>query len=59
MRLAGKAPYVSFFSAAGLESELTSAGFTIIERARHGSERKDARIFIVARKTDDRVRIRP
>jgi ubiquinone/menaquinone biosynthesis C-methylase UbiE len=52
MRFIGKAPHVSYFSAAGLESELQSAAFTIIERARHGSKRKDARIFLAARKTD-------
>ena len=50
MRLVGKAPFVAFFSAAELESEIQRAGFTIVERARHGSQRKDARIFIVARK---------
>jgi ubiquinone/menaquinone biosynthesis C-methylase UbiE len=50
MRLIGKAPYVAFFSAEEFEREIERAGFTIIERARHGSERKDARIFIVARK---------
>ncbi len=48
-RFVGKAPYVSFFSALELESEIERAGFTIIERSRHGSGRKDARIFIVAR----------
>ena len=53
MRLIGKAPFVAFFSAAELESEIARAGFTVIERARHGSERKDARIFIVARKPDE------
>ena len=50
MRLVGKAPYVDFFSAAALESEIERAGFAIVERARHGSGRKDPRIFIVARK---------
>ncbi|MBX9775783.1 MAG: class I SAM-dependent methyltransferase [Xanthobacteraceae bacterium] len=50
MRLIGKAPFVAFFSAAELENEIAGAGFTIVERARHGSGRKDARIFIVARK---------
>lgn len=45
----GKAPWVSFFSAPQLEAEITAAGFTIIEQARHGSKRKDPRIFIVAR----------
>jgi ubiquinone/menaquinone biosynthesis C-methylase UbiE len=52
MRFVGKAPFVAFFSATELESEIARAGFTIVERARHGSERKDARIFIVARKSD-------
>ena len=51
-RLIGKAPYVSFFSAPELETEIADAGFAIIERGRHGSERKDARIFIVARKSE-------
>lgn len=48
-RLVGKAPHVAFFSAAALEQEIESAGFAVIERARHGSGRKDPRIFIVAR----------
>jgi ubiquinone/menaquinone biosynthesis C-methylase UbiE len=52
MQLVGKAPYVAFFSAAELEGEIERAGFTIIERTRHGSGRKDARIFIVARKAE-------
>jgi ubiquinone/menaquinone biosynthesis C-methylase UbiE len=52
MRLVGKAPYVSFFSATELEAEIADAGFTIIERDRHSSAPKDARIFIVARKSD-------
>jgi ubiquinone/menaquinone biosynthesis C-methylase UbiE len=52
MRFAGKAPFVSFFTAPDLEAEIASAGFTIKERARHGSGRKDARIFLVARKSD-------
>jgi hypothetical protein len=47
----GKAPFVSYFSAPELEAEIAGAGFTIIERERHGSGRKDARIFIVARKS--------
>ena len=50
MQLVGKAPYVAIFSATALEREIEAAGFAIIERARHGSGRKDARIFIVARK---------
>jgi ubiquinone/menaquinone biosynthesis C-methylase UbiE len=52
MRLIGKAPYVSFFSATELEAEIADAGFAIVEQGRHGSEPKDARIFIVARKPD-------
>jgi ubiquinone/menaquinone biosynthesis C-methylase UbiE len=51
MRVIGKAPYVEVFSAAKLEGEMVAAGFTIVERARHGSGRKDPRIFIVARKS--------
>lgn len=50
MQLIGKAPYVAIFSATALEREIEAAGFAIVERARHGSGRKDARIFIVARK---------
>ncbi len=49
----GKAPFVSFFTATELEAEIAGAGFAIIERERHGSGRKDARIFIVARKSED------
>jgi ubiquinone/menaquinone biosynthesis C-methylase UbiE len=52
MRLIGKAPYVSFFSAAELEAGIADAGFTIVERGRHGSQSKDPRIFVVARKLD-------
>ena len=50
MRFVGKAPYVASFSVTGLEREIEAASFAIVERARHGSGRKDARIFIVARK---------
>jgi ubiquinone/menaquinone biosynthesis C-methylase UbiE len=50
MQLVGKAPTVSVFSATALEREIEAAGFAIVERGRHGSGRKDARIFIVARK---------
>jgi ubiquinone/menaquinone biosynthesis C-methylase UbiE len=50
MQVFGKAPHVGYFTANVLEKEIEAAGFTIIERARHGSERKDARIFIAARK---------
>lgn len=50
MRLLGKAPHVAFFDAAALERDLAEAGFTVVERDRHGSGRKDARVFLVARK---------
>lgn len=50
MRMVGRAPFVSFFSAPDLEGEIAQAGFEIIERGRHGSGRKDARIFLVGRK---------
>ena len=49
MQMVGKAPYVEFFSAGDLVREIEASGFTIIERARHGSGRKDPRIFVVAR----------
>lgn len=53
MRMVGKAPQVvDFFSAGGLESEIEASGFAIVERARHGSARKDPRIFLVARAAD-------
>jgi hypothetical protein len=51
MQLVGKAPYVAIFSAADLEREIVAAGFAIVERARHASRGKDARPFLVARKT--------
>ncbi len=50
MRSVGKAPYVAFFSATEIEAEIAAAGFAIVERQRHGSGRKDPRIFIAARK---------
>ncbi len=51
MQRIGKAPYVAFFSAGDLEREIGASGFTIVERARHGSGRSDPRVFIVAQKT--------
>jgi ubiquinone/menaquinone biosynthesis C-methylase UbiE len=48
----GRAPSVSFFTAAELEDEIATAGFAIIESERHGSGRKDPRIFVVARKLE-------
>lgn len=50
-RMMGKAPFVSFFTATELEAEIAGAGFTVMGRERHGSGRKDPRIFIVARKS--------
>lgn len=50
MQAFGKAPYVGFFSAEALEHEISEAGFEIIERARHGSGKKDMRTYLVARK---------
>jgi ubiquinone/menaquinone biosynthesis C-methylase UbiE len=50
MRLIGKAPSLSFFTADELVSELTANGFSIIDHARHGSSRTDFRVFIAARK---------
>lgn len=50
MQMVGKAPSAAFFTAAELEAEIAGAGFEIIERARHGSKRRDARIFIVVRR---------
>ncbi|MCZ8036276.1 MAG: class I SAM-dependent methyltransferase [Novosphingobium sp.] len=52
MRLIGKAPYLSFFTAADLASEVAERGFSIIEKARHGSGQKDFRVFIAARKAE-------
>ncbi|MGE9007484.1 class I SAM-dependent methyltransferase [Leptospira interrogans] len=49
-QLIGKAPHVTFLSAEDLEREIASAGFEIIELARHASRGKDARPFVVARK---------
>jgi ubiquinone/menaquinone biosynthesis C-methylase UbiE len=51
MQLVGKAPYVTVFSAADLEREISAAGFEIIELARHASHGKDARPFVVSRRT--------
>lgn len=50
MQLVGKAPYVAVESAEELEREIAAAGFEVVERARHGSRRRDPRPFLVARK---------
>lgn len=49
MRLVGKAPSVTTFSATTLEHAICAAGFEILENARHGSKSGDFRPFIVAR----------
>ena len=51
-RAIGKAPTVKVFRAKDIEQEIAAAGFTIVERARHGTARKDPRIFIFAQKQD-------
>lgn len=50
MRLVGMAPRVAFLTADDLERDLVEAGFAVVERARHGSRRRDPRIVLVARK---------
>ena len=50
MQFFGRAPYVNVFNARQLETVIMSAGFEIVEIARHASKGKDARPFIVARK---------
>lgn len=50
MQFVGQAPFVSFFSASEFEGQIEAAGFTVAERARHGSQHKEPRIFIVAQK---------
>ena len=49
-RWLGKAPTVAFFDADDLAREIAAAGFTIEETARHGTQGKDPRIFIAARR---------
>lgn len=51
MQLVGKAPPVFFFTSATLERDIEAAGFQIVERERHGSEKNDIRLYLVARKT--------
>jgi ubiquinone/menaquinone biosynthesis C-methylase UbiE len=55
MRAIGKAPHVDFFDADDLEQDIERAGFSVIERGRHGSRRNEPRIFIVARKASSRA----
>jgi len=50
MRALGKAPHVLVFDAAQLRSALERHGFAIEAVERHGTKRKDIRVFIVARR---------
>jgi hypothetical protein len=50
MRAIGKAPHVLSFDAAHLRSTFERHGLVVDAFERHGSGRKDIRIFIVARK---------
>ncbi|MGP9818727.1 class I SAM-dependent methyltransferase [Salinarimonas sp. NSM] len=51
MRLVRMAPSaVAFVTAEDLEAAMRAAGFEIVERARHGSGRKDPRVYLVARR---------
>lgn len=50
MQAVGKAPRVLVFDGGGLQAALQRHGFVIEAAERHGSTRKDIRIFIVARR---------
>jgi ubiquinone/menaquinone biosynthesis C-methylase UbiE len=50
MRLIGKAPAVLVFDAAQLQAAFERHGLAIEAVERHGTQRKDIRVFIVARK---------
>ena len=50
LRMLGRAPHVAVLAAPGIEAEIAHAGFTITARERHGSGRRDPRIFLIARK---------
>ena len=50
MQAFGQAPYVGFFKNDELEREIAAAGFEIVDRASHGSGKKDMRTFFVARR---------
>jgi ubiquinone/menaquinone biosynthesis C-methylase UbiE len=55
MRAIGQAPQVAFFDADDLEQDIERVGFSVIERGRHGTQRNEPRIFIVARKPSSRA----
>lgn len=50
MRALGKAPSVLSFDAAQLQAAFERSGFAVEAVERHGSKRKDIRVFIVARR---------
>lgn len=50
MQAFGQAPYVAFLSSDDLERDIAANSFEIVERAKHGSGKKDLRTFFVARK---------
>jgi SAM-dependent methyltransferase len=50
MRAIGKAPRVLCFNAGALQSAIARQGMDLVSVERHGSQAKDIRIFIVARK---------
>lgn len=56
LRAIGKAPSVLVFDAAQLQSTFERHGLVIEALERHGSKRRDIRVFIVARKRGDLVR---
>lgn len=57
MKLFGKAPFLSFFTAHELVCELAASRFSIIESSRHGSGKRDFRVFIAARKAEIHPRL--
>lgn len=50
MQAVGAAPSVTFFNAKTLARETEAAGFTIRANERHGSKKKDVRVFLVAQR---------
>jgi SAM-dependent methyltransferase len=50
MRAIGKAPHVLSFDADTLQAAIARQGMDIVSVERHGTRRKDIRVFIVARK---------
>ena len=50
MRAIGKAPHVQCLNEAQLRTALTRQGFQIVSVERHGTQKKDFRVFIIASK---------